>query len=226
MMRSACAHHVPGRPCPLSPRIVLASCSLICSSIWPAVRSVSSVGIDLHAELGQDVGLQAGQIVLVRTRRFRAATVDEAADDAARRFQNALLLIRAFQQRAAHAVNRLALLVHHVVVFQKVFARFEILRFHGLLRRGDALGDQLRFDRHVFFHAEAQHQILHALAAEDAHQIVLQRKIEARAAGVALAAGASAKLVVDAAGFVPLGAHNMQAAQRRPLRRVRFDLLP
>ena len=69
-------------------------------------------------------------------------------------------------------------------------------------------------DRHVFFHAQPQHQVLHALAAEDAHQIVLQRKIEARAAGIALPAGASAQLIVDAPRFVPLGAEDMQAAQR------------
>ena len=72
----------------------------------------------------------------------------------------------------------------------------------------------LRLDRHVFFHAQPQHQVLHALAAEDAHQIVLQGEIEARAAGIALASGASAKLIVDAAGFVPLGAEDVQAAER------------
>ncbi len=71
-----------------------------------------------------------------------------------------------------------------------------------------------RFDRHVLFHAQPQHQVLHALAAEDAHQVVLQREVEARAAGVALAAGASAKLVIDAAGIVALGAQNVQPAQR------------
>ena len=37
-------------------------------------------------------------------------------------------------------------------------------------------------------------------------------EIEARGAGIALAAGASAKLVVDAARFVTLGAENVQAA--------------
>ncbi len=72
----------------------------------------------------------------------------------------------------------------------------------------------LRLDRHVLFHAQAQHQILHALAAEDAQQVVLQREEETRTAGIALAAGASAKLVVDAAGFVAFGGHDVQAAER------------
>ena len=75
----------------------------------------------------------------------------------------------------------------------------------------------LRFDGHVLFHAQPQHEILHALAAEDAQQVVLQREEESRAAGVALAAGAPAKLVIDAPRFVPLGGHDVQAAQRRHL---------
>ena len=141
--------------------------------------------------------------------------------DAAHHVQDALLLVAALQQLAAHAVDGLALLVHHVVVFEQVFAGVEVLRFDGLLRGRDALGDQPRFDGHVLFHAEPQHQVLHALAAEDAQQVVLQREEEARAAGVALAAGAAAQLVVDAARLVPLGADDVQAAQRRPPRRAR-----
>ena len=136
-----------------------------------------------------------------------------AAQNAVDDFDNAFLLVLAFEQRAAHAVDGLALLVHHVVVFEDVFAGGEILRFDGLLRGRDALGDHLAFDRHVFFHAQPQHQVLHALAAENAHQVVLQREIEARAAGIALASGASAKLIVDAARFVAFGADDVQAAQ-------------
>ncbi len=51
-----------------------------------------------------------------------------------------------------------------------------------------------------------------ALGAEDAHQIVFEREEEARAAGIALAAGAAAQLVVDAARLVALGAEDVQAA--------------
>ena len=47
---------------------------------------------------------------------------------------------------------------------------------------------------------------------EDAHQVVFEREIEARGTGIALAAGAAAKLVVDAAGFVALGAEDVQSA--------------
>ena len=86
---------------------------------------------------------------------------------------HALFLLLAFEQRAAHSVNRLALLVHDVVIFEQVFAGFEMLNFDGFLRSHDAPGDELRLDRHILFHAQAEHQILHALAAEDAEQVVL-----------------------------------------------------
>ena len=68
----------------------------------------------------------------------------KAAEHALDHLDDALLLILAFEQRAAHAVDGLALLVHHVVVFEQVFAGCEVLRFDGLLRGRDALGDQLR----------------------------------------------------------------------------------
>ena len=51
------------------------------------------------------------------------------------------------------------------------------------------------------------------LAGEDPHQVVFERQVEPAAAGVALPAGTAAKLSVDAAGLVPLGADDVQAAQ-------------
>ena len=56
-----------------------------------------------------------------------------------------------------------------------------------------------------------QHAV-HALRAEDAHQIVLEREEEARAAGIALAARAAAELIVDAPALMALGADHVKAA--------------
>ena len=53
----------------------------------------------------------------------------------------------------------------------------------------------------------------HAFAAVDPHQVVLQRQVKARRAGVALSAGPAAKLIVDPATVVPFGADDVQAAQ-------------
>ena len=61
--------------------------------------------------------------------------------------------------------------------------------------------------------AEAVQDLVDPVAGEDADQVVLGRQEEARAARVALAAGAAAELVVDAAGLVALGADDVEAAE-------------
>ena len=129
-------------------------------------------------------------------------------------FKDELALLHALEQLAAQAVDRLALLVHHVVVFEQVLARFEVLRFDGLLRALDALGDHLGLDGHALFHAQPFQQRTDPLLGEDAHQVVFKREVEARFAGIALAAGAPAKLIVDAPRLVPLGAEDEEAAGR------------
>ena len=178
-------------------------------------------GLDAHAELAVDVGLEVGQVPGAGVRLGRAAQVQERDQDPAHDVEDLLALIGLLEQLAAPAVDGLALLVHHVVVLEQVLSSGEVLRFDGLLRGRDALGDQLRLDRHVLFHAQPQHEVLDAIAAEDAEQVVLQREVEARTAGIALASGTAAQLVVDAARLVPFGAHDVQAAGARSPRRAR-----
>ena len=127
-------------------------------------------------------------------------------------FEDQIFLVRALEQTAAQAIHGLALLVHHVVVFEQMFARFKMLAFDRFLRGLDAAADHLRLDRHALFHAQPLQQLRNPLLREDAHQVIFKREIEARRAGIALPAGASAKLVVDAARFVALRAENVQAA--------------
>ena len=62
-------------------------------------------------------------------------------------------------------------------------------------------------------HAHLLHQHGDALAAEQAHQVVFERQEEARGARVALAAGATAQLPVDAPRLVAFGAEDVQPAQ-------------
>ncbi len=184
--------------------------------------------VDLGAEQAQHVVAQRAQVPGVGVLVIGAAHVHALFHDAPRHVQDVLFLIRALQQLAAHAVHGLPLLVVDVVVLEQVFARFEVLHLDRFLGLGDAPGNQLRFDRHVLFHAQPQHQVLHPLPAEDAQQVVLQREEKLGAAGIALPAGAPAKLVVDAPRFVPLGAHDVQAAQthHHVVFRVRLRLEP
>ena len=118
----------------------------------------------------------------------------------------------AVHQLDALLEDDLALVVHDVVVLEEVLADVEVARLDLLLRLFERLVDPRMDDRLVFLEAELLQHAVHALGAEDAHQVVLQRQEELRAAGVALAAGAAAQLVVDAAALVPLGAEHVEAA--------------
>ena len=60
---------------------------------------------------------------------------------------------------------------------------------------------------------EALHDVVDPVAREEAHEVVLPGEVEARLAGVALAARAAAELVVDPARLVPLGAEHVEAAE-------------
>ena len=71
--------------------------------------------------------------------------------------------------------------------------------------------------------AEAVEDLVDPVAGEQAHEVVLGGEEEARLAGVALAAGAAAQLVVDAARLVALGADDVQAAGREHLLAVLLD---
>ena len=118
------------------------------------------------------------------------------------------------QDFAAQRVDALTLLVHHVVVLEQVLADREVLAFHLPLRPLDGPRHHAMLDGDALFHAQPLHQAGDAVRAEDAHQVVFEREVEARRARIALAAGAAAKLVVDAARLVALGADDVQAAER------------
>src|SRR5277367_296737 len=175
-------------------------------------RGVGAGGFGVDAELGVYFGEELRGVPLIGMLVAGAEGVDLLAGDVFGYAENVIALIFAFERGAANGINRLALLVHNVVVFEKVFAGIEVLRFDGFLRVFNAAGDQAGFDGDAFGHAETEHQGFHAFAAENAHEVVFEREEKARGAGVALAAGASAKLIVDAAGFVAFGAENVKTA--------------
>src|SRR5580765_7234472 len=70
--------------------------------------------------------------------------------------------------------------------------------------------------------AESFHDFRHAIGrAEVAHEVVLEADIETRGAWIALPSATSAKLAIDAARFVALGADDVKAA---PLSDARPEL--
>ncbi len=108
--------------------------------------------------------------------------------------------------------DHLALVVHHVVVLEQVLADVEVARLDLLLRLLQRLVDPGMDDRLVLLEAELLQHAVELVGAEDAHQVVFERQEELGMAGVALAAGAAAQLVVDAPALVPLGAEHVEAA--------------
>ena len=119
---------------------------------------------------------------------------------------------RAFEDLPAQRVDALTLLVHHVVVFEEMFADGEVLRLDLFLGALDRARHHPVLDGNAFLHAETLHQTGDPVGSEDAHQVVFERQVEARGSRVSLPAGATAKLVVDAPRFVALGAEDVEAA--------------
>jgi hypothetical protein len=142
-------------------------------------------------------------------RRVHQIAVPEVRDE----------LLVTVEQPLPLAVDDLALLVEDVVVLQDVLAAVEVDALDLTLRVRDRLGDHPRLDRDVVRDLQAAHDPLDRGRVEQPHQVVLERQVEAAAAGVALTAGTSAQLVVDAARLVPLGAEHEQPAELA-------DLLP
>ena len=73
----------------------------------------------------------------------RAEGADQSASEIFGNAQGVFFLIFAFKGGAADGVNRLALLIHYIVVFEKMFAGIEVLGFNGLLRVLDTPRNEL-----------------------------------------------------------------------------------
>ena len=113
----------------------------------------------------------------------------------------------------ALGVDRLALLVDDVVELDDALAHVEVEALDAALRALDRLADDARLDVVVLVEAHPLHEPGDTLRGEALHQVVVERQVEARRAGVALAAGAAPELVVDAPALVALRAHDVQAAR-------------
>ena len=84
------------------------------------------------------------------------------------------------------------------------------------LRALDRLRHHRRLNGLVVGHVRLLHHAgdgIHAVTAEQAHEVVFEREVELRRARVALASRTAAQLVVDTARLVALGADDAQAAR-------------
>jgi hypothetical protein len=92
------------------------------------------------------------------------------------------------KQVVALLVDDLALIVGHIVVLEQLLADVEVAPLDLALRLLDGIGHHAVLDGLALLHAQGLHEVLHAVRGEDAHQAVFQGQVEARHAGVPLAA--------------------------------------
>ena len=108
--------------------------------------------------------------------------------------------------------HNFALLIHHIIIFEDIFAHVKIVRFHLGLGAGERARNPGMDNRFALFQTKPFEHAVHAVGAENAHQIIFQTQEKAAAPWVALPPGAPAQLIVNAAAFVPLSANHAQAA--------------
>src|SRR5665811_2338714 len=100
-----------------------------------------------------------------------------------------------------------------VVEFDDALPDVEVVALDPRLGAFDGLADDARFDRDVVLQPQPLHQARYPLGGEALHEVVFEREVEARRAGVALAPGAAAELVIDPARVVALGADDVEPAR-------------
>ncbi len=135
-------------------------------------------------------------------RLFRNVSAEDLGDHALAHRGDGFGDVVAFQQFVALVVDHLALVVGDVVVFEQLLADVEVAAFDLALGGLQRAGHQRVLDRFAFRHLQLVHDRAQALASENAQQLVVERQVEARGAGIALAPGAAAQLVVDPPRFV------------------------
>ena len=156
--------------------------------------------------------LQARRVPLLGISVFRNVPGDKVVDDVLAHLRDRVRQALGIHQLDALLEDDLALVIHHVVVLQKVLADVEVARLDLLLCLFEGLVDPGMDDRLVFLEAELLQHAVHAFGAEDTHQVVLQGQVEFRTAGIALAAGTAAQLIVDAAALMTLRCKHVEAA--------------
>src|SRR4051794_36587485 len=155
--------------------------------------------------------------------------VDEPPDDRADLLARGLAHVAALEHVVAVLVDDAPLLVHDVVVLEHALALEEVLLLDLALGLLDLLREHARLDGLLVAllvgRAQAVEDLVDPVAGEQADEVVLGGQEEARLAGVALAAGAAAELVVDAPRLVALGADDEQAAGLDDLLALGLDAL-
>ena len=166
----------------------------------------------LQLEVGGERFFERRDVPLLLDALGRHVHAQEVRHHAGAQVRDPLRHVLGIQQLVPQLVDGPALVVRNVVVLEKLLPDVEVARLDLALCAFDRVGDHAVLDGLALGHLEHDHDLVDALAREDAQQRILEREVEARRARVALPPGPAAQLVVDAPRLVPLGADDVQPA--------------
>src|SRR5450759_1457370 len=155
-------------------------------------------------EEGVEVPL-LGELLALEVQAHRA--LHELADHLA----DLLAEVLAHEDALPLVVDHTPLLVHDLVVLEHVLAAQEVELLDLDLRLLYHAAQHLGLERLSLFGPQTAEDAVHAVAGEQADELVLGGEIETGLAGVALPAGTAAQLVVDAPALVARGAEHVGA---------------
>ena len=154
---------------------MIISCSTASSS------SQSSIG-GCRPKIAVDALLQALDVPLLGIGPRRAMRGDDRFRGLGAHFGDHVADAVGVHDVGALLVDHLALVVHHVVIFDDLLADVVVARLDLLLRGLDRLRDPRADDRLAVLEILVHQPREHRLRAEDAQQIVVEAQVEARQA--------------------------------------------
>src|SRR5437773_563579 len=120
-------------------------------------------GRNPHVERAEERLAEPAEIPVLRVSVLGRVAVERPRDEVLGPLRDRLRLAFPLEDLTTHAVDDLALLVHHVVVLEEMLADLVVVRLHALLRRRDRARHELVLDRLALLHPEALHDLLDAL---------------------------------------------------------------
>src|SRR5438093_876867 len=120
-------------------------------------------GRNPHVERAEERLAEPAESPVLRVSVLGRVAVERPRDEVLGPLRDRLRLAFPLEDLTTHAVDDLALLVHHVVVLEEMLADLVVVRLHALLRRRDRARHELVLDRLALLHPEALHDLLDAL---------------------------------------------------------------
>ncbi len=94
-------------------------------------------------------------------------------------------------------IDYITLLVHDIIILNKMLSHIKVMCLDLLLRVLNGLGDNTVLNRHALLHTKLAHNRSDLITTKDPHQIVFQRHIKTGLTRISLTPRPSSELVID-----------------------------